>query len=499
MLQHLKIELKQFITRKTNNTSSKTQDSGVNQEALTTTELENISDNKKTSSDGGGVGGGITAIHDENNNNSSSSISSSSISSSRGTESGSHLQLNMPLRRELESAGRKDLIKLIQSAGGFIEVAQDLGFKPIRRPPGYWEDEEALDRELSLFVAANWVRFEEDSDTEEQESAIFSDPQQRIALENEEEEEEEEYSEEEEEENDEMSTTFSQFQETKKEKVVNLEKGNEVYWYNQVTRKVRWSAPVLPQTLALDDQGSTLLTESPEDRAMPSRSALFAAGRYDLHQAIVAAGGYGQVSEDLDRYPAWPPSRHLRSIRTLAAELKEVIEDSGLPRQRMPTRGDLLSMGRSDLHQAVTKLGGYPAVAKKLRWKSQRKKRGEWKNIEEAAVQVRKFAEEHVLGKEIKSASSDDDSNRSVVVLRMPTHEELRTAGRHDLRHALQRHGSAEVARVAGLEVTRRTGFGSGKSRQQKLEDMVASAAASGAGKEGIVGSNEEGEEGLEN
>ena len=99
----------------------------------------------------------------------------------------------------------------------------------------------------------------------------------------------------------------------------------------------------------------------------------------------------------------------------------------------------------------------------------------------------------------IKSASSDDDSNRSVVVLRMPTHEELRTAGRHDLRHALQRHGSAEVARVAGLEVTRRTGFGSGKSRQQKLEDMVASAAASGAGKEGIVGSNEEGEEGLEN
>jgi hypothetical protein len=444
VLQHLKIELTQFIMKEKQNRiiNNKESSGGNNRDYINSTTNEDrlLNEQNLREDNSGGQYGNI------NNDN--------------------YYILNMPLRRELESSGRKDLVKVIQSAGGFIEVAQDLGFKPVRRPPGYWEDEEALDRELSLFVAANWVRFEEDSDTEELESAVFSDPKQNIDTSRDDGEVKiSEISENRgENDHDDEDDFFPASQIHKPEKPTS---GNEVYWYNQVTRKVRWSAPVLPQTLALDDQGSTLLTESPEDRAMPSRSALHAAGRYDLHQAIVAAGGYAQVSEDLDRYPAWPPSRHLRSFRTLAAELKEFCEDAGLPKNKMPTKGELLSMGRSDLHQAVTKLGGYPTVARKLRLKSQRKKRGEWKNIEATAAELKKFVEGKQFGERGGGGSGD-------VLLRMPTHEELRAAGRHDLRHALQQHGSEEVARIAGLEVNRKTGLGRGMQRQRRLDEIVA-------------------------
>lgn len=66
----------------------------------------------------------------------------------------------MPTRRQLEEAGRKDLVRLIIAAGGFLDVATTLGFRSARRPPGYWENESNLDRELSMFVAAHWIKFE---------------------------------------------------------------------------------------------------------------------------------------------------------------------------------------------------------------------------------------------------------------------------------------------------------------------------------------------------
>lgn len=457
MLQHLKIELTRFITKQqagtTRKSCSRSSRSAIHEGPMSSNEEESL-------------------LNDQH--------SADHKSGTRGEPNHHSGIFNMPLRRELEASGRKDLVKLIQSIGGFIEVAQDLGFKPVRRPPGYWEDEEALDRELSLFVAANWVRFEEDSDTEELESAVFSNPQQQTVdalqyqVENDEEESSTEISDQDEHNNtddDDSGSSSSQYFQQEK---LRMKTGNEVYWYNQVTRKVRWSAPVLPQTFALDDQGSTLLTDSPEDRAMPSRSALCAAGRYDLHQAIVAAGGYAQVSQVLDRYPAWPPSRHLRSFRALAEEIHDFVEETGLPKDRMPTRGELLSMGRSDVHQAITKIGGYPTVARKLRLKSQRRKKGEWRNIEAAAVEVRKFAEENIGGHGKKrNHSGFVGGGDGDVCLRMPTHEELRAAGRHDLRHALQQHGSAEVARIAGLEVTRKTGLGSGKQRQRRLEEIA--------------------------
>ena len=40
------------------------------------------------------------------------------------------------------------------------QVAQQLGFRSRRRPAGYWDNEDNLDREIAQFVAANWTQME---------------------------------------------------------------------------------------------------------------------------------------------------------------------------------------------------------------------------------------------------------------------------------------------------------------------------------------------------
>lgn len=47
--------------------------------------------------------------------------------------------------------------------------------------------------------------------------------------------------------------------------------------------------------LELDDEGSFLVVEDEADRVMPSRTAVLAAARYDLHHAIQYCGGYTAV------------------------------------------------------------------------------------------------------------------------------------------------------------------------------------------------------------
>ena len=41
-----------------------------------------------------------------------------------------------------------------------VQVAQQLGFRSRRRPVGYWDNEDNLDREIAQFVAANWTHME---------------------------------------------------------------------------------------------------------------------------------------------------------------------------------------------------------------------------------------------------------------------------------------------------------------------------------------------------
>ena len=332
--------------------------------------------------------------------------------------------LMMPTRRELEDMGRRDIVRLVMKAGGFLEVAQYLGYTSIRRPPGYWEDETTLDRELSLFVAANWVKFHaeihafdfqdhhDQEHHEEEEISTFQN--ETVAVEEEDAEEEGE------------ETEYS------------------TYWFNTVTRRMKWTQPTLPRVVEIDDHGTELFIETEEDRAMPSRSALLAAGRYDLHGAIVAAGGYVHVAEMLDRWPAWPPTHRFKNTKILKSEIEDFIEEHELPKKILPSASDFLNLGRPDVHQAILRAGGYSSVATQIKFSNHRKQRGLWKDFDYVCQQVLEYVQSKAKG------LSGDPS--------MPTHEELRRAGRHDLRHALQKHGSKAVSEATGLPMNRQGG-----------------------------------------
>lgn len=311
----------------------------------------------------------------------------------------------MPTRQQLMQAGRQDLVKMVTRAGGFLDVAAQLGFRARRRPPGYWEDEAALEAELAYFVAAHWVVFE----------------------------------------NPEASRSRTE----------------DRYWYNQVTHRVTWDEPSMPESVALDSEGSEILVEAEEDRVMPSRSSILAAGRYDLHNAITAAGGYVATGEMLGRRPAWPPSHRLKAWKMLVVELKEAAEAADLPVRTMPTANMLLDQDRGDIVRAVVRLGGFGIVAEKLGWKTFRRPKNAWQNICYVLQELRDFVGEEEDGDGGEGEEEGEDKVKKK--RRMPTHEELRRAGRHDLRFALQKHGSKVLADMLGWEVSYKSGRGEGR------------------------------------
>ncbi|KAI8110829.1 hypothetical protein M9434_004403 [Picochlorum sp. BPE23] len=351
------------------------------------------------------------------------------MAASRGENISGEKVLMMPTRRELEDMGRRDIVKLVMKAGGFLEVAQYLGYTSIRRPPGYWEDETTLDRELSLFVAANWVKFHA-----EIHAFDFQDQQAERDQNHDDEEEEEEKG---------NASTHTKEEEGERGEEEEPEEYS-TYWFNTVTRRMKWTQPTLPRVVQIDDQGTELFAETEEDRAMPSRSALLAAGRYDLHGAIVAAGGYAVVAEMLDRWPAWPPTHRFKNPKILKSEIEDFIEEHDLPKKILPSASDFLNLGRPDMHQAILRAGGYSSVATQIKFSNHRKQRGLWKDFDYVCEQVLDYAQSKA-----KEASGDPS---------MPTHEELRRAGRHDLRHALQKHGSKAVSEATGLPMNRQGG-----------------------------------------
>ncbi|CAG9463804.1 unnamed protein product [Pedinophyceae sp. YPF-701] len=321
----------------------------------------------------------------------------------------------MPTRAALEDAGRRDLVAAITRLGGFLDVALKLSIRGPRRPNGYWDQEEVLLEEIAKFVASSWIQYTD-------------------------------------------------------------EDGGE-YWFNSVTRRVRWERPQPPMRVPLGDaDGSYVFVEDLEDRVMPSRSALYEAGRYDLHHAIVQRGGYKRVAEDLDRQPAWPPSRPYQSDPlALADELRDAALEIGLDPGVVPGPKSLYEHGRADLAAAVAALGGVRAVAERLGMRNVRASRGQWDEAQDAARGLLGY----VVEREDKFGVLPDDlmdawdtvemvGGYSVMDLgvwgafaererwEVPTQRELREAGRCDLLWALQKHGAETLATLSGLKARTR-------------------------------------------
>eukprot|EP00884_Botryococcus_braunii_P016015 jgi/Botrbrau1/3097/Bobra.0070s0082.2 len=237
------------------------------------------------------------------------------IAGQRKTHEGE--ELRMPTRRDLEEAGRPDLVAMVVRAGGFPAVANTLGLRSRRRPVGYWENLDNLDQELTEFISQAWRRYENEEGIP--------------------------------------------------------------YFYNHVSGQVAWDRSSEPTRMELDDQGSYLLVEDEWDRVMPTVSAVKAARRYDLHHAIDLHGGYRAVAEELGRTRCWPRYPHLREDPgALRQVLKEVALRQGIKQGAIPTKRAFLEAGRTDLYQIVQAEGGMHALARKLRFKTHRKEKGHW-------------------------------------------------------------------------------------------------------------------------
>ena len=87
----------------------------------------------------------------------------------------------------------------------------------------------------------------------------------------------------------------------------------------QVTGRTQWEAPQGPQSIPLDDAGTFIFAEEDADRVMPSRSAVLAAGRFDLHHGIMYQGGYKATALALDRPHTWP--RHKVCLLNMTASI----------------------------------------------------------------------------------------------------------------------------------------------------------------------------------
>ncbi len=108
-----------------------------------------------------------------------------------------------------------------------------------------------------------------------------------------------------------------------------------------------------------------------EPGVMPKKTALEAAGRGDLANAISRAGGHYAAAQRLGLRPA--DSRrahdHWADFANLERELRAFVEEPSRP-QRMPTLAELIAAGRFDLHYAVQRNGGVRAVAERLGWRT---------------------------------------------------------------------------------------------------------------------------------
>ena len=348
-----------------------------------------------------------------------------------------------------ESRLGQQLVRDVRDAGGAAVIAAAVGLRAKRRPVGYWDNLATLDEELALFVAAHWVELST--------SDFGAGPAGGGG-----------------------------------------KRGSSGrYYFNVATRRVRWDTPIEPATLEIDDCGTRIRIEgsggggnrngrggaggdrqnfssSSSERLMPGRAAVLAAGRYDLHHAIVYHGGYRAVQEMLSRSPAWPPSAAHDDPRDLSAELrafaraarrgrlrpKSASSSSSSPSKpsvlQMPTMDELADAGRSDLVQAVVRAGGLRAAAAVAGLAPRRPRlpgdaSAPAASLEAAAEEIRKFVSSYG-GDSSSSSSTSSSASRNC----LPTHAALLKAGRGDLRYALQAHGSAAVAAATGLDVPRR-------------------------------------------
>ncbi len=243
---------------------------------------------------------------------------------------------------------------------------------------------------------------------------------------------------------------------------------------------------------------------------MPTQTELRAANRSDLAQAISKHGGFPSVSQRLGLRLAYRAPQYWDDFQNVERELHAFISEYGTP-GKLPTRLDLIKAGKSALGSSIARHGGSYTVAERLCLSLQvpRKPRKYWNDFANVEREVRAFAAVQGASGVMPTEKSLDAAKRGdlknaltkhggarVVAVRlnlalpssqkpkgywddlgnlerevlkhieehgtpgiMPTHNELREAGRYDMAVAINTHG--------GLGVTaERLGLRSGNTQQ---------------------------------
>ena len=217
--------------------------------------------------------------------------------------------------------------------------------------------------------------------------------------------------------------------------------GEESFWYNDISGALRLEPPTSGDGGGLDVP------------VMPTMAHLVEARRWDLHHAVVLHGGYRTVAREL----GWQRSRqienrHLLSFEAFSEEILELIDDEslidiGLRPGQLPCARQLEEIGREDLIKFMKHHGGFSAVSKKLKLQPSRASRDAYPTVRVLAKALRAFALEHDITTPVTPRRMD----KKVVLL--PSAIELMSNDRNDLRTAMEKFPSEDIAAAGNMKM----------------------------------------------
>ena len=213
------------------------------------------------------------------------------------------------------------------------------------------------------------------------------------------------------------------------------------------------------------------ITEQGTSGVMPTSADLKDAERSDLGFAIHKHAGFAKVAALLGLHLSYTkkPDGYWDDFENMERELLAFIQEQGTP-GTMPTGKYLADARRSDLNFAINKHGGMSTIAERLgvRLSYTQKPYGYWDDFDNVEQELLAFIQEQ---------------GKPGI---MPTHTQLRDAGKHDLNTALDKHeGLLAVAERLGLELSytrKRPGYWNDLvNLRQALLDFVEAHGTPGA------------------
>ena len=256
----------------------------------------------------------------------------------------------LPCKSQLEQLERGDLQDVVDNFGGHFEVAAQLGLRPWKKPPGYW-DADSIELEIANFLESFWVA---------------------------------------------ASKSSLQQQQHQEENTLTGE-------LRLVQHQGEGGGGDITRMRGKGSSSSTIAM-----RLLPNSKLLVEKGRHDLVYAIKMNGGFKATALELNRMLYSTKvvrklrffndfdylAEEIRKVMLLPACLSECPEMDKLPTQRM-----VRELKRHDIDAAIAHHGGYFRVAQRMDLKSALKHgRGYWRDVNNVLREIENFTSSMNLG-----------------------------------------------------------------------------------------------------